>query len=328
MDSKDFENKLKEKFPDENYIIIYAGKNTKENSVLKCVDCGRRIEVNTGELFRSRRKHICSKCHYKRIDTFNNEQIIRERLKNGYSNITFFMEERKGIRHNMVSFTCDNCHRVNTKEVANFLRQKFNCSYCEGSKESKDTDIFLQELKEKSGDKFILLTEYINAKTDITIKCNKCGFIRKVKPNVLLNSCFCPKCDKKESRGEKFIWRFLENHNIYFIPQMYFSNWNIGIHYFDFYIPSYNLVLEYNGIQHYYFTPFFHQTEENFQYNQEKDRIKKDTALQQGLNYISIKYDLFDNLEEILNYIFNSTTIPEGSRGKSLEIETIQDIIG
>lgn len=326
MTLKNFKQKLENKFPEENYIIIYAGKNSYENSVLKCLDCGRRIEINTGELFRNRRKYICTKCHYKRKDTQRNEEIILLRLENKANNINFFMRDRKGIRHNMVTFTCNKCGRINTKEVANFLNQKYDCGYCEGKKESKDTDSFLLELNEKYGNKFTLLTEYSNSTTPITIKCNKCGFIRNLKPPALLVSGFCPKCEKKNSIGERKISSFLTKNNILFIPQMYFSNWDIGIHYFDFYIPSFNLVLEFHGEQHYQFNSFFHKDEKEFEYRKKKDKIKKDNAIKNNFNYISISYKLIDSLESVLNYVFNSTTIPSGSRGKCLEIETIQDI--
>lgn len=326
MNQVNFEKRLKEKYPDENYKIIYAGTRNKDNSIIKCLDCGRRITTNTGELFRNRRKHICSKCHYKRRDTAANEEIIRKRLEGKASNITFFMQDRKGIRHNMVTFTCNNCGRINTKEIANFLKYKYDCGYCEGAKQSKDTDIFLKELYERHGNKFTLLTEYINAKTPVRVKCNNCGFIRDVNPVTLLHAGYCPKCDKKNSIGEKKIVKFLEQNNIKYIPQMYFSNWDIGIHYFDFYIPQYNLILEYHGIQHYEYNKYFHKDFDEFQYRQKKDIEKKETALKNGFNYISIKYTLINNLDSILEYIFNSTTIPDGSRGKCLEIETIQDI--
>ena len=326
MNKEDFIKKMQEKFPNEKYTIIYAAPKTTENSVLKCGVCGRRIEVNTGELFRTRRKHVCSKCYYKRKDTEKNEEVIRERLKDCATNIEFYMQERKGIRHNMVNFTCKKCGKINTKEVANFLNQKYNCSYCDGKKESKDTEIFLAELKEKAGNKFTLLTEYINAKTPIRIKCNNCGFIREIKPNSLLQSCFCPKCDKRGSLGERKIVKFFDNNGIDYIPQMYFSNWDIGIHYFDFYIPSYNLVLEFHGKQHYYYNEYFHKSQEDFLYRKQKDLIKKEAALKNNLNYASINYLLINDLTFILEKIFNSTTIPEGSRGKCLEIETIQDL--
>ena len=85
------------------------------------------------------------------------------------------------------------------------------------------------------------------------------------------------------------------------------------------------MVLEFHGRQHYEFIPYFHRTIDNFKYRLNKDFIKKQAALSRGYNYISISYRV-NCLENILSFLFNSTTIPEGSRGKCLEIETDQDI--
>lgn len=323
MTRENFEKKLMEKFPNEEYEIIYNGKNTYEDSILVCSKCNRRIVVNTGELFRKRRRHICSICcPEKRYDTKRNEEILLQRLKGKALDIAFFMEEG----HHMIRFVCSKCGRTNIKRVSHFLKGKYDCGYCEGMKENKDHNCFQQELEEKYGKKFTLLSEYKNAKTSIKIKCNNCGFIREIKPPALLFSGYCPKCEKKNSLGEKQIIKFLEEKNIKYETQKYFSGWNIGIHYFDFYIPEYNLVLEYQGKQHYEFNSFFHKDEEDFAKRKKKDILKKDKAIFHNMNYVSIKYTLFNNINSILEYIFNSTTIPKGSSGKCLEIETIQDI--
>lgn len=326
MTEEKYYSKLQEKFGGEHFTVIHRGENSSDSSIFKCLDCGRRITIQNGELFRKKRKYICAKCHYKRRDTERNEQIIRKRLEGKTENIRFFMENRKGIRHNKVSFICSKCGKTNEKEVANFLRQKFDCSFCEGMKESKDTDIFLQEMNEKFGNRFSLVSGYVDAKTNVTIRCNSCGFIRQVKPPAFLISGFCPRCGDKKSTGEKIIATFLQKEEIWYEEQKYFSDWDIGLHYFDFYIPKYNCIIEYHGIQHYQYNEFFHKSEEDFQYRVEKDKIKKEAALEHNLNYISIKYTLKENLPVILEKLFNSTTIPEGSRGKCFEIETIQDI--
>lgn len=327
MDKNKFDDKLKQKFKGENYTVIYYGKNSKENSIIRCLDCGRNITVNTGELFRTRRKHICSKCHYKRVDTIRNEEIIRERLKDKSFNIEFYMQKRNGINHNMVRYTCNKCGKVNNKEVGNFLRQIYDCSFCEGNTEAKDHDIFLKQLHDKYGNKFEVLNTYIKATENIKIRCTQCNFIRDIKPNALLLSGYCPKCDKKASKGEKIIQQYLDSNNISYETQVYFKEWGIGVHYFDFFIPQYNLLIEYNGIQHYQYTPHFHKDNDDFITRKNKDNIKKETALKNSYNYISISYKCYQELESILNTIFNSTTIPIGSRGKCLEIETIQDIL-
>ena len=80
---------MKEKYKDKNYLIIYAGKNSHENSIILCLNCNNKITCNTGELFRKRRKTLCRKCEYIRKDTIKNREFIIEKIKNEASNIYF-----------------------------------------------------------------------------------------------------------------------------------------------------------------------------------------------------------------------------------------------
>lgn len=327
MTEKQFLEKINNKFSNENLSIIYMGKNSSEDSVIKCLDCNRKIIVNTGELFRSRRKHICSRCYYLRKDTQKNREKILQLLQNKAYNIEFFMKKqsKNGNKGDCVRFTCLKCDYINELWVSNILRGlQCSCQRCSGQRKDKDDIIYSQELNNLYPNKFTILVPYENVKTDIRVKCNDCGFIRNVKPTALIKSGFCPKCGKIKSNGEKIISDWLDKHGIIYETQKYFRNWNIGIHYFDFYLPKLNLVIEYNGQQHYTFNPYFHHTTENFEYYKKKDLIKKESCLNHGINYVAINSKNYCHLQEILTIITDSTTIPLGSRGKHLEIESFR----
>lgn len=320
-----FEEKLKQKFPNEHYTIIYAGKNSAENSIIKCLDCNRKITVNTGELFRSRRKSICCKCNRIREDTLKNREKVKNILKDIGYDFNFFMSKQSinGNYGDKVCFKCKKCSYQNELWVSNVLRNhKTTCQYCSGQKKNKDNNIFLMELNNKYPNKFTLLTPYIDVNKKIKVRCNDCGFIRDVKPTTLMRSGYCPKCGKRVSKAEEVIGNWLSEHNIPYETQKYFKNWNIGIHYFDFYLPEQHILIEFQGVQHYYYNPFFHHNEDNFIYRKEKDRIKKEEALKQGYNYLSISYKVQDFLPEILEKVLDTTTISKESRGKCLEIES------
>lgn len=327
MTEKQFLEKINKKFSDEKFSIVYMGKNSSENSIIKCLSCGRKITVNTGELFRSRRKYICAKCHSLRKDTQVNRDKVLKLLNGKAYNIEFFMKKqsKNGNKGDCVRFVCLKCDYVNELWVSNILRNnQCNCQRCSGQRKDKDDIIYFQELNTLYPNKFTILTPYKNVKTDIKVRCNDCGFIRDVKPTALIKSGFCPKCGKMKSIGENFISKWLDEHHINYEVQKYFKNWDIGLHYFDFYLPELNLVIEYHGQQHYSFNPYFHRTIENFNYYLEKDKIKKETCLQHGINYISINSKNYCHLEKILPIITDSTTIPFGSRGKCLEIESFR----
>ena len=323
-----FEKELKEKFPDENYVIIYAGKNSNDVSKLKCLDCGKIILSKNADLFRTKRKTICRECHsLTRKDTLLSMEKVIEQLKDKSDNIEFFKKKlsKNGNLGTAVRFTCKNCHKINEQIVANLARNNYNCNcqFCSGQKINKDHDIYRMELEEKYPNKFELLNNYENVKTNIKVRCLDCGFIRNVKPNNLLNSGYCPKCGIRKSKGEMAILNWLKEHNIIFETQKYFQNWDCGLHYFDFYIPEFNFVIEFHGIQHYEYNEFFHKDYDTFIYNKGKDSIKKEYALKNNLNYLSIKYTLIDNIPLILDKIFGSTT---NYKSKCFEIESIHQL--
>ena len=122
----------------------------------------------------------------------------------------------------------------------------------------------------------------------------------------------CPIC--KESKGERKIREYLIKHNIEFIPQKEFSNLigtgekrNKPLSY-DFYIPSKNLLIEFQGRQHYTPVDFsskdIEQAEKNFEKQQEHDKRKRDYAQQNNIDLLEITYLEENKIEEILDKIF------------------------
>lgn len=60
---------------------------------------------------------------------------------------------------------------------------------------------------------------------------------------------------------------------------------------YDIYVPSQNLLIEYNGIQHYKYTPFFHKTKVRFIAQQKRDKLKQNLARIQGHTLVTVRYD-------------------------------------
>ena len=87
------------------------------------------------------------------------------------------------------------------------------------------------------------------------MKHNTCGYEWKVKPsNFINNETQCPRCARKgKSRGEALIEDYLIEHNIDYEPQKTFDDCvgNAEPLPFDFYIPSANMAIEYDGEQHF-----------------------------------------------------------------------------
>ena len=123
------------------------------------------------------------------------------------------------------------------------------CKCC-GKVNSKSLSEIIYLAKLKHGDKYNYSeTKYINAKTKLKIICNKHGEFEQLHNHHILGQG-CPIC--KESKGEKAIRIFLKTIGVEFIKQKRFKNCkDIRTLPFDFYLPDYNICIEYDGEQHF-----------------------------------------------------------------------------
>ena len=136
----------------------------------------------------------------------------------------------------------------------------------------------------------------------------KCDCGNETNPDPTMNnltrhhtlSCGC----RKNSKWELFIQSYLESINIDFIPQKVFSDCknknNTCYLYFDFYLPYYNMIVEYDGQQH--FEPIkIWGGEEKLKRQQENDEIKNQYCKNNNINLVRIPYT--KNKEEIIQII-------------------------
>lgn len=119
------------------------------------------------------------------------------------------------------------------------------CSKCTG-KYQRNNEEYIRDAKLVHGDKFGYdRCNYINNRTPVTIKCPVHGYV-DLNPRTHLYGSGCSKCII--SIGEGKIEKWLKDNSIeyqreYRLPN---SKWR-----YDFYIPKLNVLLEYDGIQHY-----------------------------------------------------------------------------
>lgn len=138
---------------------------------------------------------------------------------------------------------------------------------------------------------------YVNAKTPILHKCLIDGNEWFAAPDSILAGTGCPKC--KKSKGEKEISYWLENRNISYIFQKRFEDCiDKSFLPFDFYLPDYNICIEYDGKQHFEPIEYF-GGEEYFEYIKKHDNIKTQYCIDNNIKLLRIPY--FKNIEEELN---------------------------
>ncbi len=116
----------------------------------------------------------------------------------------------------------------------------------------------------------------------------------------------CPQCN--ESKGEKRVSEFLLKNNISFIPQYKFNNCrNKHPLPFDFYLPDYNCLIEYDGLLHFEIARWFDKDRAQLKLEecQRNDSIKTQFCLDNDIPLLRIPYWDFDNIEQILSDYLN-----------------------
>ena len=119
-----------------------------------------------------------------------------------------------------------------------------------------------------------------------------------------LEGAGCPKCNS--SKGEKEIRKWLKENNILFEEQKRFSvcKDEKPLSY-DFYVPERNLLIEYNGAQHYKAVEQF-GGEKRLRLQRHHDWLKRKFAKDNDYKLLIIPYWKFEDISEILRGVIDN----------------------
>lgn len=169
------------------------------------------------------------------------------------------------------------------------------CPNCAGNIK-KSHDEYVHEISLLNPD-IEVIGIYINAKTPILHRCKIDGCEWYAAPTNVLDGRGCPRCG--ESSGERMIRQWLDKNNILYEYQKSFLDCRDKKPLpFDFYLPEYNICVEYDGEQHYKSVDYF-GGEEAFQKRVKHDKVKTEYCYKNSIRLLRIPY--FANVEEELN---------------------------
>lgn len=200
-------------------------------------------------------------------------------------------------------------HNVEWNALPIHILEGSGCTQCKGEKiynnKVKSIEAYKYEVAQTVNNIEVVSEHYINARTPILHKCITCGHLWNISPDNVLRGYGCPECNF--SKGEKEIKIYLINHNINYIPQYTFDDCrNIHVLPFDFYLPDYNLCIEYDGIQHFKPIEYF-GGEVSFNETVKRDLIKTNYCIANNIHLLRIRYD--ENVVENLEQYFNNTRL-------------------
>ena len=177
-----------------------------------------------------------------------------------------------------------------------------DCSYeLIGDRTRVTKEEFIEQSVLEHGNKYdYSKVNWIDQYTEIMIGCynTEHGFYVQI-PRDHKRGSGCPRCN--ESRGERAVYNWLKENDIEFLPQHTFPDLkNKGLLRCDFYLPEINMVIEYNGVQHYMPIKVF-GGEATLIETRYRDDIKKKYCLDNHIHFEIIKYD--ENVDERLSHL-------------------------
>lgn len=184
--------------------------------------------------------------------------------------------------HTKVKIICS-VHGI-FEQKPNTHLNKCGCAKCAIENKCDDKLIFIEKANIIHNNKYnYSLVEYKNNHTKVRIICQKHGeFVQR--PNIHLQGCGCPHCN--ESKGEKRILSHLKNNNILFIRQKKFENCkDKKLLPFDFYLPTYNICIEFDG-KHHFYTYDYWGGKDKLEYTQKHDQIKNIYCMENNIKLI------------------------------------------
>lgn len=184
---------------------------------------------------------------------------------------------------------CGQIVEINSDNLRRGLTKSCGCLHSELTHQLVFQDITGQRF----GKLVALNYEIKNQKTYWKCQCD-CGNITTVAGSNLKNghtqSCGCI----QYSIGEQNIITILQKNNISFIKEKVFPD--LANRRYDFYLPQYNRLIEFDGKQHFSYTPTWHDSKENFILAQARDLEKNQYALSHNIPLVRIPYTQRDNI--------------------------------
>ena len=280
---------LKKLYPNEDFTVLET-QGQRGKLIVKCNKCGK-IQEFSDALKAKGRLNLCS-CQ---------KSFPSGRKKLQYLSSLFGYKILDDSNLLKVKVQCCSCGKIWEATEQTLFRG----AICKCHNRNR---LSLQECQEqidkKFGEKEYTILFYELKNTKAKLRHNKCGFIWEQTPGHFLEGCGCPKCNRKRSRGETAISLYLEQKRIKFISQFSMKDKNKNQFYCDFYLPDYNLVIEYQGEQHFHPVSNFGGVNA-FIKTQERDKNKRELLKEQQIELLEIPYMEYKNIENILDSKFN-----------------------
>lgn len=262
-------------------------------------DCGNKKEVASTSLVNgSSRSCGCLNAEVavrsRNKVMLRNRENFKEKVREAVGEEYTFLEEYKKatikikVRHNK-------CGTIYKTSPSYFLTNGNRCPHCNVMSMRSNDKVFRKRVKEAVGNEYDFHDRYVTNSKKLRVAHNKCGNTYKVSPLKFLQGKRCPNCFI--SKGEEKVKNKLENIGIPYVREKRFKE--TGMKRFDFYLPTLNACIEYDGEQHFCMSDFW-GGEKGLAKVQQSDKEKNEFCARNNIPLLRIPYLEIDRVDEIV----------------------------
>lgn len=299
----------------EGRITYIGGFTTIKHSIVtyKCNLCGK---IQTISAYRLLHNNLhCRFCKNGRMSkqlSHPLDRMLKELDAVHHGNITYVSGYKNKITE--CKFRCSICGHIWDAKPTMLIAKRYGCPKCKEINSITPLAVMKNNLYDAHLGRITYVSGYSKMDSMATFKCEDCGSIFDATPKGLIHrKQGCRICS--QSNGEKYVMSWLEDNigrESFDIQKRFKGLKGVGggnLSY-DFYIPSLNLCIEYQGEQHYRPVKFYsgQDSKKNFKKQQEHDRRKRQYCIDNDIKLLEIKYTEFGNINNILkeNILFTN----------------------
>lgn len=281
----------------------YINSTTKMK--FKC-KCGNIFETSFNK-FNSQNQRQCQECGKELL--FLQRRLSIEEVREEINNRGAYLISTEYKTNSIPLKIKCKCGKIFKRCYSNIQQTEGEiiCRSCSSTKTNLLSYDYIKEYVENNTECELISKEYIDCRKSLVFKCS-CGKTFKSNWNNFYssNQRRCLSCSKYHSKAEIEIENILKENGIGYIMEYRFKECRYKrMLPFDFYLPKYNLLIEYDGEFHYKNIPIA-----NLELQKKRDNIKNEFCKENNINLLRIKYSEFDNIKNIIiNYIANTEII-------------------
>ena len=274
----------------------YSKVEYKNNTTKVCIICPEH-----GEFWQTPHDHLsgngCKECGLKsRSDKRRKSTpLFIEQAKQVHGDKYDYSKTEYVNAHTKVCIICPE-HGEFYIEPASHVRQKQGCPACANKRKGQYRKLTLEKFIERSNavhnNKYdYSKVEYVNNYTLVEIICPTHGSFMQ-KPNDHLTGHGCNECSKTFGITEKKVYEILKEHfeDIEYQKKFDFLKSRTSYQTIDFFIPSINVGIEYQGSQHFMANDRFGGVE-NFKKVKERDIRKYNKCKNNGISIYYLSFE-------------------------------------